>query len=198
MPTLPAMPATETLPLFPLNTVLLAGAGLGLRVFERRYLDLIRECGRSGRGFGVCLILQGGEAGAPATPAAYGTEATIEDFGTGSDGLLTLRLRGGRRFHVQRTRVRDNGLVVGEVDWCPPEDDDELRPEHGLLATVLEKIFEKAGATPPGMTAADLDSAAWVGWRLAELLPLSDAQRLAVLQEDDPHARLDHLLALMA
>ena len=93
-------------------------------------------------------------AGAPATPAAYGTEATIEDFGTGSDGLLTMRLRGGRRFHVQRTRVRDNGLVVGEVDWCPPEDDDELRPEHGLLATVLEKIFEKAGATPPGMTEA--------------------------------------------
>jgi len=192
------MPSSETLPLFPLHTVLLPGAGLGLRVFERRYLDLIRECGRSGRGFGVCLILEGEEAGGPATPAAYGTEATIEDFATGEDGLLNLRLRGGRRFHVQRTRVRDNGVVMGEVDWCPPEDDDELRPEHSLLATVLEKIFEKAGATPPGMRSSDLDSAAWVGWRLAELLPLSDAQRLAVLQEDDPHIRLDRLLALMA
>ncbi|SEL62919.1 hypothetical protein SAMN05428989_2102 [Pseudoxanthomonas sp. GM95] len=196
--TLDPMPSTESLPLFPLHTVLLPGAGLGLRVFERRYLDLIRECGRSGRGFGVCLILEGEEAGRPATPAAYGTEATIEDFSTGADGLLNLRLRGGRRFHVQRTRVRDNGVVVGEVDWCAPEDDDELRPEHGLLATVLEKIFEKAGATPPNMRSSDLDSAAWVGWRLAELLPLTDAQRLAVLQEDDPHARLDRLLALMA
>jgi Lon protease-like protein len=192
------MPASESLPLFPLHTVLLPGAGLGLRVFERRYLDLIRECGRSGRGFGVCLILEGEEDGRPAIPAAYGTEATIEDFATGADGLLNLRLRGGRRFHVQRTRVRDSGVVVGEVDWCEPENDDELRPEHGLLATVLEKIFEKADATPPGMRASDLDSAAWVGWRLAELLPLSDAQRLAVLQEDDPHARLDRLLALMA
>lgn len=192
------MPASETLPLFPLHTVLLPGAGLGLRVFERRYLDLIGECGRSGQGFGVCLILEGEEAGRPATPAAYGTEATIEDFATGEDGLLNLRLRGGRRFHVQRTRVRDNGVVMGEVDWCPPEQDDELRPEHSLLATVLEKIFEKAGATPPGMRSSDLDSASWVGWRLAELLPLSDAQRLAVLQEDDPHARLDRLLAMMA
>lgn len=192
------MPASETLPLFPLHTVLLPGAGLGLRVFERRYLDLIGECGRSGQGFGVCLILEGEEAGRPATPAAYGTEATIEDFATGEDGLLNLRLRGGRRFHVQRTRVRDNGVVMGEVDWCPPEEDDELRPEHSLLATVLEKIFEKAGATPPGMRSSDLDSASWVGWRLAELLPLSDAQRLAVLQEDDPHARLDRLLAMMA
>jgi Lon protease-like protein len=192
------MPASETLPLFPLHTVLLPGAGLGLRVFERRYLDLIGECGRSGGGFGVCLILEGEESGRPATPAAYGTEATIEDFATGADGLLNLRLRGGRRFHVQRTRVRDNGVVMGEVDWCPPEEDDELRPEHSLLATVLEKIFEKAGATPPGMRSSDLDSASWVGWRLAELLPLSDAQRLAVLQEDDPHVRLDRLLAMMA
>jgi len=148
------MPASETLPLFPLHTVLLPGAGLGLRVFERRYLDLIRECGRSGGGFGVCLILEGEESGRPATPAAYGTEATIEDFATGEDGLLNLRLRGGRRFHVQRTRVRDNGVVMGEVDWCPPEQDDELRPEHSLLATVLEKIFEKAGATPPACAAA--------------------------------------------
>ncbi|MFT4197598.1 MAG: LON peptidase substrate-binding domain-containing protein [Pseudoxanthomonas sp.] len=192
------MSETESLPLFPLHTVLLPGGALGLRVFERRYLDLVRECGRSGRGFGVCLILEGEEAGRPATPAAYGTEATIEDFGTDNAGLLTLRLRGRRRFHVQRTRVRDNGLMVGQVRWCAADGDDELRPEHGLLATVLEKIFEKAGATPPDMRAADLDNAAWVGWRLAELLPLSAAQRLALLQEDDPHARLDRLLELMA
>lgn len=191
-------PSTETLALFPLQTVLLPGAGLGLRVFERRYLDLVRECGRSGRGFGVCLILEGERAGGPAMPAACGTEAVIEDFGTDSAGLLTLRLRGRRRFRVRRTRVRDNGLVVGQVHWCAADGDDELRPEHGLLATVLEKIFEKAGATPPDMRAADLDNAAWVGWRLAELLPLSDAQRLSVLQEDDPHARLDRMLALMA
>src|SRR3546814_2206395 len=52
---LPPMSA-ESLPLFPLHTVLLPGAALGLRVFEPRYLDLVRECGRSGGGFGICLI----------------------------------------------------------------------------------------------------------------------------------------------
>src|SRR3546814_14429606 len=49
---LPPMSA-ESLPLFPLHTVLLPGAALGLRVFEPRYLDLVRECGRSGGGFGI-------------------------------------------------------------------------------------------------------------------------------------------------
>jgi Lon protease-like protein len=83
----------ESLALFPLNSVLLPGAALGLRVFEARYLDLIRDCGRQGRGFGVCLIIKGDEVGAPATVAAFGTEAVIEDFGQGDDGLLTLRVR---------------------------------------------------------------------------------------------------------
>jgi uncharacterized protein len=187
----------ESLSLFPLHTVLLPGAALGLRVFEPRYLDLVRDCGRSGCGFGICLILDGDEAGSPATSAAFGTEACIEDFGTGSDGLLTLRVRGARRFHVQRTRVRDNGLVVAEVEWCEPDPDDVLRPEHGLLSLVLQRILEQVGGEHAAATQARFDDAAWVGWRLAELLPLADAQRQALLQQDDPHARLDALLALM-
>lgn len=188
---------TQTLPLFPLHTVLLPGAALQLRVFERRYLDLVRDCGRSGGGFGVCLILEGSEAGAPATPAAFGTEALIEDFDQGEDGLLHLRLRGRRRFHVQRTRVRDNGLVLGEVEWRDADIDDELRPEHGLLATLLEKLLEQIDQQAPSLAPSQFDNAAWVSWRLAELLPISAAQRLSLLQEDDPHARLQKLLALM-
>lgn len=187
----------ESLPLFPLHSVLLPGAPLQLRIFEPRYLDLVRDCGRSGRGFGVCLILDGSEVGAPAVPAAYGTEARIEDFGSTGEGLLTLQVRGARRFHVRRTRVRDNGLVVGEVEWLPADPDDELRAEHGLLSTLLERVIGHVGGEYAKAPAARLDDAAWVGWRLAELLPLEPAQRQSLLQEDDPHARLDQLLALM-
>jgi Lon protease-like protein len=171
---------------------------LDLRVFERRYLDLVRECGRSGQGFGVCLILEGNEAGQPATPVAYGTEARIEDFNTGRDGLLALRVRGGRRFHVVQTRVRDNGLVVGQVQWCSEDPDDELRPEHGLLATLLQSLLEQAGADLTRISPAQIYNASWVGWRLAELLPLSPQQRVALLQEADPHLRLDQLLSAIA
>ncbi|WP_425530203.1 LON peptidase substrate-binding domain-containing protein [Xanthomonas campestris] len=194
----PTMPAEITsLSLFPLHSVLLPGATIGLRVFERRYLDLVRDCGRTGSSFGVCLILDGSDVGAPAVPAAYGTEVRIEDFDVGADGVLVLRLRGTRRFRVQRSRVRDNGLVVGEVNWCEPDSDDELRPEHGLLATVLERMLEQVGGEFASAGPGLLDQAAWVGWRLAELLPLSEGQRLSLLQEDDPHRRLEQLLAWM-
>ncbi|HEY0333883.1 MAG TPA: LON peptidase substrate-binding domain-containing protein [Stenotrophomonas sp.] len=188
---------SASLPLFPLHTVLVPGATLGLRVFERRYLDLVRECGRTGEGFGVCLILEGKEVGTPATPAAFGTEARIEDFDVGADGVLVLRLRGARRFHVEQIRIRDSGLVVGQVQWCEPDSDDELRPEHALLSTLLERLIEQAGPQFDPTSPGQLDQAAWVGWRLAELLPLAEAQRLSILQEADPHQRLDLLLAWM-
>ncbi|WP_349812052.1 LON peptidase substrate-binding domain-containing protein [Xanthomonas dyei] len=188
---------TSALPLFPLHSVLLPGAAMGLRVFERRYLDLVRECGRNGTSFGVCLILEGNEVGVPATPAAFGTEVRIEDFDVGADGVLVLRLRGTRRFHVQRSRIRDNGLLVGEVSWCEPDPDDELRPEHSLLATVLERMLEQVGGEFASVGPGLLDQSAWVGWRLAELLPLTEQQRLSLLQQDDPHQRLEQLLAWM-
>jgi len=184
----------KSLGLFPLHSVLLPGAMLSLRVFERRYLDLVRECSQDSRGFGVCLILIGDETGVPATPAKYGTQARIEDFTTGSDGLLHLRIRGGRRFHVDTTHVRDNGLLLADVHWCEHDPDDELRPEHATLGIVLQHIAEQIGGEIAKAPPARFDEAAWVGWRLAELLPLQESQRQCRLQIDDPHERLDKLL----
>ena len=189
---------SSSLPLFPLKTVLVPGASLALRVFEPRYLDLVRECGRNGSTFGICLLLDGEEAGIAASTAAVGTEAAIEDFGTGDDGLLALHVRGRRRFQARRTRVRDNGLVVATVDWRDVDVDDELRPEHAVLGQVLRHILEQVGGEHAQAAATRLDDAAWVGWRLVELLPLSDRQRQALLQLDDPHVRLDELLALVS
>ena len=188
---------SELLPLFPLHSVLVPGAPLVLKVFETRYLDMIRDCGRSGTGFGVCLILAGQEAGQPAIPASYGTEARIEDFGSSESGLLTLRVRGGRRFHVLRTAVRENGLIEGDVEWSEPDSDDELHPQHALLGSVLQQVIERTGGDYAKVPPAKFDEAAWVSWRLAELLPLGNSQRQMLLQESDPHSRLDRLLAMM-
>ena len=187
--------ATENLPLFPLGTVLFPGGLLDLRVFEPRYLDLVRDCGRGGHGFGICLILQGEEVGAPASPAAVGCEARIEDFSSSADGLLQLAVRGGRRFHVERTRVRDNGLVVAEVRWLPDPPAQQLRPEHELLSLLLRRMVDHVGpANRLQASEADFRDADWVGWRLAEWLPLDGDERQQLLQEDDAALRLQRLV----
>jgi uncharacterized protein len=184
----------SSLPLFPLHGNLLPGAAITLRLFEPRYLELLRQCSRDNSTFGICLILEGEEVGAPATPAAWGVEARIEDFDSGADGMLLLRLRGSRRFQVEQVAVRDNGLVVGQVRWCAADGDDEVRPQHALLSLLLERIIEQVGG-PYAKAGPELfDQAGWVGWRLAELLPLEESQRLQLLQIDDVHQRLQLLL----
>ncbi|MDQ3269380.1 MAG: LON peptidase substrate-binding domain-containing protein [Pseudomonadota bacterium] len=187
----------DPLGLFPLHAILLPGAAMAVRVFEPRYLRMVSDCGRHGRGFGVCLILEGEEAGEPALPATIGTEALIEDFGAGEDGLLTLRIRGARRFATQRIQVRDDGLQVADVAWFGADLAQPVRPEHGLLVTLLERLMEHVGGDHAKAPRACFDDAAWVGWRLAELLPLRETQRLHLLRTSDPDRRLDHLLTLL-
>ena len=186
--------AALDIPLFPLNTVLFPGGLLNLRVFERRYLDLVRDCARGGPGFGVCLILQGREAGEAAVPAAIGTLAQIVDFYTNPDGLLGICVSGGRRFHVERSRVRDNGLAHGEVTLWPEEASVMVPSEFLLLATILERLLEKIGGPHGKAPRERFDDAAWVGYRLAEALPFDNRERQHLLQLGDPLDRLAQLM----
>ena len=178
------------LPLFPLRTVLFPGGQIKLRIFEPRYLDMVKHCARSGGSFGVCLILDGNEAGTPATPAAFGTRASIVDFNVQPDGLLGLTVQGGTRFHVLRTKVRDNGLIVAQVEDVGEPETQPVAPEHGLLSMLLERLIDRFGGIHAQAARACYDDAAWVGYRLAEMLPFTDPERQELLQCTDQHARL--------
>ncbi len=191
-----AVGSTERLPLFPLHSVLFPGGTVRLRIFERRYLDMIRDCARDGCGFGICLILEGDEAGEPARPAATGTCARIIDFCTLPDGLLGIDALGGRRFHVDALHVRDSGLLIGEVCWLADEEPAEVPAQHGLLASLLRDLLERFGQLPDRIEL--LDDQAWVGFRLAELLPLSSQQRQRLLEIDHGWRRLDLLADQLA
>lgn len=183
------MPLIE-LPLFPLNTVLFPGAALQLRIFEPRYLDMVRECARRELGFGVCLILDGYEVGEAARPAAVGTVATLTDFHTTAEGLLGIVARGGTRFRVERTRVRSDGLLHGDVQPWLEEPAIEVPPEFGLLQTILERLIETMGPEWRDAPKSSYEDASWLGFRLAELLPLANPERQRMLELTDPLQRL--------
>ncbi|WP_132146513.1 LON peptidase substrate-binding domain-containing protein [Luteibacter rhizovicinus] len=181
------------LPLFPLSSVLFPGGQLQLRIFEPRYLDLVRECARTGGSFGVCMILEGREAGLPAVPAAVGTLATITDFHSREDGLLGIVADGGRRFRVTRTRVRSDGLVRGDVSPWVDEELIPVPPEFGLLPTILERLAEQMAPSWQKTDRNRYDDASWVGFRLSELLPLDPNECQHMLELDDPLQRLAEL-----
>lgn len=181
------------LPLFPLSSVLYPGGQLQLRIFEPRYLDLVRECTRHDSGFGVCLILAGHEAGAPAVPAAVGTLARITDFHHGADGLLGIAVEGSARFRVTRTRVRADGQLRGDVEWLPEEPERSVPVELALLPTILERLIETMAPAWKDAPRERYEEAGWVGFRLAELLPLAGEEQQRLLELVDPLHRLAEL-----
>ncbi|MGH8041174.1 MAG: LON peptidase substrate-binding domain-containing protein [Rudaea sp.] len=191
---------SSDIPLFPLNCVLFPGGALSLRIFERRYLDMVRDCARQNSCFGVCMILHvgegegEGEGGEAAAPAAVGTLARIVDFYTTDDGLLGIGLEGDERFRVIRSRVRDNGLAHAQVHLWPPEPSVDMPPEFDLLATILERLLERMGGAYARAERARFDDASWVSFRLAETLPLENRERQHLLQMTDPLERLRQLL----
>ena len=126
-------------------------------------------------------------------------EARIEDFGRSEAGLLTLRIRGHRRFRVLATHTRADQLLSADIAWldAEPVPPIPVAPEHGLLATLLATLLEHVGGEHAQGPQSRFDDAVWVSWRLAEFLPMEEATRWELLAEDDPQARLARILHLI-
>lgn len=183
------------IPLFPLGTVLFPGGPLPLRIFEARYIDLVRRCMRDGSGFGVVLIREGVEAGGPASTFDVGTYARIVDFSPQPDGLLGIRAVGERRFRILERRRQRDGLNVADVEWLPDEAQQPLPEEFTELGPALEAILGQVGE-PYASLERRLDDAAWVAGRLAEMLPIPTGHKQHCLELDDAIERLRFLRPL--
>jgi len=180
----------EEIPLFPLGTVLFPRGLLPLRIFESRYLDMIGECLREQKGFGICAIKSGTEVGRAASCHAVGTLARVDDFGRSEDGLLSIVARGERRFRVLHSRVEPSQLLRASVYWLDDSDDAPLPEQHTAMAKFLAQLLRRAGE-PFTRMQPDFGSSAWVAGRLAELLPFALADKQRLLEMDAPLDRLD-------
>ncbi len=184
--------AQPDFPLFTLNTVLFPGGLLPLRVFETRYMDMARQCLRDKSMFGVCLISEGGEVGKPAVAEAIGCRARIVECDMQQMGVLQLLTQGVERFRVLATMTNSQGLVLAEVETIPENAPAAIPEQYAACAKLLTRIIAEHGeaifATPHRA-----DDAAWVGYRLAEILPFPPAERQKLLCMQDSLARLSIL-----
>jgi Lon protease-like protein len=188
--------AREDIPLFPLNTVLFPGGPLPLRIFEPRYVDMVRKCMREGAPFGVLLIRAGAEVGAVTSTADVGSSARIVDFHQLQDGLLGITCVGDRRFRVLSRRTQADGLHIGEIEWLNEAAEVALPPEHKHLSQLLGKVLPELGDLY-SFVDRKFDDTAWVAARLAEILPISLADKQEFLEMDDPRERLAKLAPLI-
>lgn len=182
-------------PLFPLNTVLFPGGPLPLRIFEPRYVDMISRCMKSGSGFGVVLIRDTEETG-PARMWDVGTMASIVDFDQLQDRTLGIVAQGGGRFILRSARRAKDGLNVGRVGFLEPEAKVPLPERFADLGRLLESVFGELGPHYRHVR-TDFGDAGWVGFRLAELLPIELPRKQHCLELFDPIARLEYIEPLL-
>ena len=176
-------------PIFPLGTVLFPGGLLPLRIFEVRYVEMAKACLKEGTPFGVCLIREGTQVGAPAVPEPVGCLARIAECDVEVLGIIKVKAEGLDRFRIVASEVSRTGLVVGRIEELHPEP--EVRDAPGLeqCAQFLRKAILGIG-TERFAEPYRFEDASWVGFRLAEILPLRMDVKQKLLELTDATLRL--------
>ena len=180
------------IPVFPLHAVLFPDGVMPLRIFEARYLEMVKTCVRENSPFAICLIREGREVGQAADFFPVGCLCTIEDWETLPDGLLGVTAVGTQRVKIQNVDVGEKQLQMGVAEILEEDPDQALPDEFLPWAELLQKIITKLGK-PFSNKAPRLDSAAWVGSRLTEFLPIDLQTKQRLLEIDHPVVRLVHL-----
>ena len=201
VPLVPENLTLSSLPLFPLQTVLFPEGWLPLRVFEVRYLDMVRRCHEAGAPFGVVALKQGSEvrqAGAPAeTFHDIGTLATIQAFESPQPGLLMIRCHGEQRFRLAGTERLRNGLWVADVHRVEDDLSVPVPPDLAFVGQSLARVLASLRARPettaqtPAENVMRLDDCGWVANRWCELLPVPLELKQRLMQLDNPLVRLE-------
>jgi Lon protease-like protein len=180
------------IPIFPLNTVLFPGGLLPLRVFEARYMDMTRDCLKREEPFGVCLIREGSEVGGPAVPETVGCLAEILEWDMQQLGVLNLKTRGSQRFRILSRETGKQGLISAEVQLIPADEERAIPEELAACARLVEMVVVDQGKAIFAEPHA-FDKAAWVGYRLTEILPIPLPAKQKLLELTDSLIRLSIL-----
>lgn len=188
------------LPLFPLKTVLFPGGILPLKVYETRYIDMVRECMKQNAPFGIVLIKSGQEAGAPAEPEAVGCLAHVSQWDMPSEDFMLLRTLGGERFRILETRALPDQRLEGRIEMIEADGDIPISNMHVNCAQSLKIVIDDIDAKgkaehgnsfdSPFARPMRLDSAAWVANRWCEILPIPLKARQKLLELNNAESRL--------
>jgi Lon protease-like protein len=198
--------------LFPLSTVLFPEGVLPLRVFEARYMDMVRDCMREETPFGVCLITdaRGSEVGPPPQTAEIGCLARITAWDMKQLGLLQIRTIGGERFRLLESETQPNGLLVGDIETIEADEDRPVAVHHQPCVDLLTRIIDDLGAQiaekrRTGEAPEDsevlaqlpfeqpyrMESSSWVSNRLCEVLPVPLKAKQKLMELTDAGTRLE-------
>ena len=184
------------IPIFPLKTVLFPGGVISLKIFEKRYLDMVRNCLRYNQGFVIVSLtntLQ--ESSLPF--AKIGVLVKIIDTDVSQPGLFNIRCLATEKIAIDSAKQADDGLWLGKVNLLEPENEIPLPDDLVTSRIYLERLLDslkkelKNENLIPFEKPYQLDSCNWIANRWCEILEMSLEEKQRLLELDSPLLRLD-------
>ena len=189
----------DTIPLFPLNSVLFPKGRISLQIFEARYIDMISTCLKQQTGFGIVLIEAGSEVattGQKLDIHRVGTFCEVVDWNQLPNGLLGITAEGRSTFRIVESWREPDNLCKAVVTFRQMDSVDAESVEVG--EEFIEYVELLRGlAKHPAIEELKLDmrfeNLREVAWRLSELLPIGNKEKQALLELIDPIVRLQQI-----
>lgn len=187
------------LPLFPLQSVICPAGIMRLRIFEARYLDMVKNCLRNKTSF--CIVAVAPEK--TATPnkqlpfASIGTLMNISNADVTTVGLMMIDCIGQHRIKIHSFTQQADGLVIGNLSDITNDCGVPIPDDLKILSSRLQKLIESfanQGVLPSDIPIAkpyQYNDASWVSNRWVELLELSLLEKQRLMQLDSPIVRLE-------
>ena len=198
------MKNSNDIPLFPLNIVLFPGGRFDLQIFERRYIDLVSRCMRTGTGFGICLLKSVKETNSNnlnQTIYNTGTYAKIVDWDQLESGLLGITVEGSVKFVAQDFWKEEDDVLHASVEFSEIESTEgeaiPLGDEYTALSELLKNLEDHPLVADRNLV-IDYSDLRQLGWRLSELIPLGIDVRQELLELNDPIERLSKIEKLVS
>ncbi|MEC7689380.1 MAG: LON peptidase substrate-binding domain-containing protein [Pseudomonadota bacterium] len=187
----------QNLPLFPLSAHLLPGGRMALRIFEPRYVRMVKEvCAGNGQ-LVVCMLNTQGEKEANTHFYPVGTAATVIDFDMLDDGLLGIKVAGVNCVEISNVKTEPDGLRTGHCQPLPDWHCDITSQQISPIDERLQEIFERYAEVGQLYDVPEFRNPIWVMYRWLELLPVDAKQKQYFLAQRDCHKLLDYLKALV-
>lgn len=188
----------EPLPIFPLESVLVPGALLPLRVFEPRYQALLRDIADDPE-FGSVLIERGSEVGGGDARLPIGTIGQIVSTSPRSTHT-DIVIVGTQRFTViewldDDPYPRANVSIIDEPG-SEPEDHGRVEAVKRQWEAVNDELVAMKRSPLPSLDEVAEDPALF-SFQAAALAPMGPLDRYQIVQARRPSERLAHLEATL-
>ncbi len=188
------MKTFSDIPIFPLKSIILPGGQFPLRIFERRYLDMTRDCLKYNSGFVIALTKTDSEY--ISSVYDYACYVEIVDWSQLDGGLLGITVEGKKIVKLDDYSLNDSNLLIGDaveinigVDYLIPQ-------KYQILSKFYKKIYPEIKAYIFHIN-PKYNDANWLGFRLIECLPIELDDKADLISMQEPLDRLERILHII-